>query len=229
MPRTHNQWLEKYTKRGALWVHDGNPKRPHVRLSKGGHSDGFFDSELVMEDPALLEEACFDLVVKASSRQGLKLNASSVDRVVGPAMGAITMAHQIPLCINAARHMLADRCLRAYTEKLETATGIRMVFKRTWIKPGEYVLQCEDVVTTGSSVELTTKAVVEAGGIVLPFVLVLVNRSGLEEVGKQKIVALIDMPMNNWAPNECPLCQAGSEVLHPAKQVENWTRLNAEY
>ena len=42
------------------------------------------------------------------------------------------------------------------------------------------------------------------------------------------IIALIDQPMNNWEPNECPLCQGGSEAIRP-KGKENWDRLNAIY
>ena len=61
-----------------------------------------------------------------------------------------------------------------------------------------------------------------------PFVAVLVNRSGLTEVGGKKIVALIDRPMPMWTPDECPLCKAGSEAIR-AKGSENWARLKATY
>ena len=86
----------------------------------------------------------------------------------------------------------------------------------------------EDVLTTGGSVDLTAEAVTNAGGVVLPFVIILVNRSGLTEVNGKKIVALIDRPMPMWTPDECPLCKQGSEALRP-KGTENWDRLNAEY
>ena len=55
------KWMSMYEKGGALWVHDGNPLRPHALLSSGKHSDGFFNSELVMEDPSSFDEACEDL------------------------------------------------------------------------------------------------------------------------------------------------------------------------
>ncbi len=222
MLRTSDDWINQYQKKGALWLHDGNSKRPHALLTSGNHSSGFFNSELVMEDSLILDDACSDLV-ELLRQHGLILN--DVDRVVGPAMGAITLAHDI------SRHIGRDRgrfCLRAYTEKETDGDSKLMVFRKTMIRPGERVLPAEDVLTTGGSVDLTATAVTNVGGIVLSFVAVLVNRSGLTEVKGKKIVALIDRPMPMWTPDQCPLCQEGSEAIRP-KGVENWNRLNAAY
>lgn len=222
MIRDSDGWIDEYRTRGALWLHTGNPEQPHALLTSEKHSNGFFNSELVMEDPSLLSDACFDLV-KLLAQRGLSLDG--VDRVVGPAMGAITMAHEVSLHVGHAR---GYTCLRAYTEKETGDDGkVRMVFTRTAIRPDERILLVEDVLTTGESVDLAADAVVSANGIVLPFVAVLVNRSGLTEVNGKKIVALIDRPMPTWASQEaCPLCQEGSEAIRP-KGTKNWARLNA--
>ena len=102
-----------------------------------------------------------------------------------------------------------------------------MVFSNEDLRflPRRSVLLCEDVLTTGGSVDLTSTAITNAGGIVLPFILVLVNRSGLTEVSGKKIIALIDRPMPMWAPGNCPLCNMGSEALRPK---DNWAKLNAQ-
>jgi len=92
--------------------------------------------------------------------------------------------------------------------------------------PGQSVLPWEDVITTGGSVELMADAVAKAGGIVLPYVLVLVNRSNLQSVNGRRIIALIKRPMTNMAPSDCDLCKVGSEALHPK---DNWERFNASY
>jgi orotate phosphoribosyltransferase len=223
MFKTADGWVSEYQKRGALWLHDGNSRRPHALLSSKKHSDGFFNSELVMEDPCLLDEASQDLV-ELLMMHGLNING--VDRVVGPAMGAITLAHDI------ARHISRKRsrsCLRAYTEKELMGNGSTlMVFKRANLHPTELVLMVEDVLTTGGSVELTSAAVAVWLGYIVPFVAVLVNRSSLTAVNGKKIVALIDCPMSTWMPDECPLCRERSEAIHP-KGRENWARLNASY
>lgn len=217
-----NGWIECYKEKGALWMYDGNAKRPHALLTSGKHSNGFFNSELVMEDASLLEEASFDL---RNLLVWTGLNGGEVSRVVGPAMGAITLAHSLAAGISCSTH--GAPCLRAYTEKDGEGKEMKMVFRRTTIKSGEKVLLCEDVLTTGGSVDATAQAVTEAGGIILPYVAVLVNRSGLAEVSGKKIVALIDRSMPMWNPDVCPLCKAGSEAIKP-KGKENWARLNAK-
>lgn len=226
MNKYQHYWTECYKDKGALWLHDGNVKRPHALLTSGKHSNGFFNSELVMEDSELLNRASSDLVALLFE-SGLKIY--EVNRVVGPAMGAITLAHDLARQITLMRGLnVLPPCLRAYTEKEETSTGVRMVFKRTKIWEGEGVLLCEDVLTTGGSVGLTASAVTEAKGEVLPFLAILVNRSGLSDVSGKKIVALIDQPMPMWSADDCPLCKQGSEAIKP-KDAKNWMRLNATY
>lgn len=223
MFRSTEGWISQYQEKGALWIHDGNPKCPHALLTSGKHSNGFFNSELVMEDPMLIDEACFDLVALLT-QFGVDIK-HSIDRVVGPAMGAITLAHNLALIISLQRE---SPCFRAYTEKETDGNSKSMVFKKTTICRGERILPVEDVLTTGGSIDLTVSAVTNAGGVVLPFVAVLVNRSGLFEVSGRKIVALIDRPMPMWTPEDCPLCKEGSEAIRP-KGTENWARLNASY
>lgn len=214
-----NEWIDAYEKRGALWIHDGNPSRPHALLSSGLHSSGFFNSEEVMRDPLLLEDACGALV-QALENQSFDLD--SVDCVVGPAMGAITLVHEIARRISKRRRY---PCSRAYTEKTEDGG---MYFNKTSIKDAHNVLLAEDVLTTGRSVDLVVKAVKSLDAKCLPFVLVLVNRTGLSEVNGKKIIALIDRSMPTWASEICPLCLQGSEALRP-KHNDNWQRLNACY
>lgn len=253
MIRTQDGWIRCYEEKGALWIHDGNVKRPHALLTSGKHSNGFFNSGIVGEDPEVIEQACEDLS-GCLILEGF--DEATPDRVVGPAMGAITLAHGIAAAISMIRRrFMAPNCLCAFAEKMvmyrvisqqsgtesiveadKLAQGDlivvvekpKMVFRRTTVKPGEKVLLCEDVLTTGSSVDVTAQAVTAMGGIVLPYVAVLVNRSGLTEVSGKQIVALIDRPMPTWTPDECPLCKQGSEAIRP-KGKENWARLNAKY
>jgi orotate phosphoribosyltransferase len=223
MIRTQQQWVERYKEKGALWFHDGNMKRPHALLTSGNHSNGFFNSEIVMEDSALLDTACSDLVCLLREAN---VNLLNIDRVVGPAMGAITLADGIARHISFGRQRI---CLRAYTEKdTSSANSKMMVFKRTAIHPTELVLLVEDVLTTGSSVGLAATAVAAAYAYVAPFLAVLVNRSNQTQISNYKIISLIHQPMPIWMPAECPLCKQGSEAIRP-KGKENWERLNKTY
>jgi len=216
-------WKHIYRKRGALWIHDGNPKRPHALLSSGKHSGGFFNSEDVMDDPKLLDEAAVDLI---QLLEDAELDLNMVDLVAGPAMGAITLAHDLARNIWDYRSSDAP-CRRAYAEKVPGDTKA-FAFNRTRIGT-ERVLVCEDVTTTAGSVELVIQAVEKCGAVTLPYVAVLVNRSGLKDIGGRKIVALIDEHLPSWTPEECPLCRKGSEAIPAKKPVENWELLNAKY
>ena len=215
-------WLQIYKDRNAFWAHDGNIKRPHVEMSAGDHSDVFFDSELIMEDPLLLDRAARELAQK--------LIAAGMDprdpmRAVGPAMGAIKIAHDVARVIAKARD---TRCFSSYVEK-DQAEG--MIFKRTKVLPEEKVLITEDVITSGRSVELTANAIIKVGGIVLPYVVCLVNRSGHKDIGGKKILSLIEYEAPKMTPAECAhhgLCSKGSVAIK-AKLGDGWERLNAKY
>lgn len=222
MHRTTEEWIKEYERRGALWIHDGNPRRPHVRLSKGEHSTGFFNSGIVMQDPSVLNQAASD-IVEMLTAGGFDIELP--DRVVGPAMGAITWVHDVARKIGEKR---GRPCLTAYTEKTSGNGVPKMMFSRTKIEPGEKILLGEDVLTTGSSVEAVRNAVLESHGVVLPWIALIVNRSGMRFPSG---AALIDRAMPKWDPEKepCPLCAEGSEVLHPAKDPANWERLNATY
>lgn len=222
------QWLAGFKELGALWKHDGNPKRPHALLTSGKHSDGFVNCELVLESPQLLRQAAVILANRLNTR-GMRAHGI-IDRVVGPAMGAITFAHELAFEISQLQHR--KNCLRGYTEKSEQGGKSVMVFGRTKVKKGEYILCCEDVFTTGGSVAQTIKAVVDAGAIALPWIPVLVNRSDATMLGDKVIIALVTVPMQTWASQEdCLLCQAGSEAIRPkgGENGENWARLTADY
>lgn len=219
MYRTEEQWIQAYQDREALWFHDGNPRRPHALLSAGRHSNGYFNSELIIQESALLDQAAADLL---SLLQKAGLNITYVERVVGPAMGAITLAHDLARHIGYATQ---SACLRGYTIKAGEKGGETMAFDdRVQVQPGEKVLLAEDVVTTFRTVKLTAEVLIDKEAVPLPFVSALVNRSGETEVSQFKIVALIQKPMATWDAIDCPLCKEGSRAIRP-KARENWTQL----
>lgn len=226
MTRNQDEWIDEYVKRGALWIHDGNPKRPHALLTSGQHSNGFFNSRLVITDEGLLREAAHDLIELYSERGG---DIHAVNGVVGPQTGATKLAELMSRQIQA-RNKVA--CFYVSPSKKEQNGVKSMVFSNEELLflPDQLVLACDDVVTTTLSVGLASEAVTEAGGILLNFILALVNRSGATETGGKEIVALIEHHMPIWAREECPLCEVGSEAIRPKDgDGANWALLNADY
>jgi len=222
--RDQEGWIGAYKARNAYWLHDGNPNRPHAELTSGNHSNGFFNSRLVIPDDSLMSQAASDLLDR------LELDpmgyVEKTQTFVGPQTGATKLAELLRDCAQ-----LNDRITREWASpaKDEVDGQKAMVFQEDDRKKllGKQIILCEDVITTGGTTELMADEVRKAGGLILPVILTLVNRSGQHKIGGKLIVALIHQTMPIWAPDECPLCAQGSEAIRP--KGENWARLNANY
>lgn len=219
--RTQEEWKQEYKDKDALWIHDGNPKKPHALLTSGQHSNGFFNSRLVIPDEELMHEAACDLLAKLAKEYDL----DAIEGVVGPQTGATKLASLMSHFLKVFNQR--DNFF-ASPSKSQSGGVKSMDFtpKEEKLLKGNRLLLCEDVMSTGGSIKLTVDAITPLGGRILPFVLVLVNRSGLQEVNGRKIISLIDHHMPMWTPEECLLCKGGSEAIRP-KEKENWALLNS--
>ncbi len=214
-------WIHQYTSKKALWIHDENPARPHALLSSGLHSAGFFSGKKILSDERLLMMAASDLVDQITVPDMLE-----VDRVVGPRTGATKLAEFIADEITRRRER---PCFWASPRNEGVGENRTMVFDdpdRT-VKQGETVLLCEDVISTGASIERAVNVCHNEGGDLLPYYVALVNRSGRQGVAGKRIIALIDRPMPGLDPTSCFLCRQGSEAIMPENHA-NWERLVAK-
>jgi orotate phosphoribosyltransferase len=221
MNRLTHEWISAYEDRQALFMHDGNMKRRHPKLRSGLHSAGFFNSRPIIEDRKLLFEGACDLLELFAQNGG---NILGVDCVVGPQTGATELAKLLchRVCI-LTRH----ECYWASPAKHQEGDVQSMVFnpEEFAMLNGKRVLLCEDVMTTGSSVNHTVHAITTAGGIVLPYALTLVNRSGLGTIDGRRITALISRSLPTWREGECPLCARGSHAV--ANPKDHWDELTS--
>lgn len=213
MTKTQADWIAEYVKRNALWLHDGNPKRPHAELTSGKHSNGFFNSSFIIQDASLVAQAAEDLLVKLFD-EGIE--PDHYDRFVGSAYGVITLPHELA-CQTAK--------LCAFTEAV--GDGPMMLRRFSEVSAGHRIVVCDDVVSTGGTTREVIADLERKGAEVLPRILCFVNRSGMTHLDDRRIIALVDKPMSMWEPSECPLCAEGSVALRPKK--EHWATLNAQY
>jgi orotate phosphoribosyltransferase len=207
-----NDWRQKFERANALWMYDGepHPSKPHALLTSGKHSSGYFNGTNVVCHPGLTQDA-------ASAMHAMALPAVEnfvfLERrlawVFGSAMGAITLAHEL------AKKF---RCQAGYTEK----DGDNMVVKRFEVGVNDSVLVCEDVMTTGGTTIKTTAALEKMGAKIVPFIPVLVNRSGHRSLDSREVMGLVNRDLPIWTPEACPYCQAGSTAVKPK---ENWADL----
>jgi len=210
--RGDEYWASEFLRLRSLWIHNGDPTAPHALLASGKHSGGFFNaSKIVGEHPRLAFEAVACLC------GGIIKNVdgfSKLNWIFGSANGATCIANNIGTFLNKSA---------GFTERLGVGRFESMeVNKRFNIKKDDDVLMVDDVLITGGKTLKSIDALERKGATVLPFIIVLVNRSGMISLEGRKIISLIDKEMPIWEPDECSLCEQGSEAVRPK---ENWNKL----
>lgn len=173
----------------------------HFQLTSGLHSPNYFQCARVLQYPQQAEQLCG--VIASCFRR------ARIDAVVAPALGGIVVGQEVG-------RQLGVRSM--FTERKDGVMQLRRGFE---IHAGERVLVCEDVVTTGGSVNEVIAIVRALGGNVAG-VGCIVDRSGgkvtfdVDEGGQY--VAALHMDVVTFQPHECPLCQSGVPVTKPGSR-----------
>jgi orotate phosphoribosyltransferase len=174
----------------------------HFLLTSGNHSNRYFQCAKVLQFPVHATALCGELASR--------FNPSDIDVVIAPALGGIVVGQEIGRQLN--RRTL-------FTERKDGHMQLRRGFE---IASGERVLVCEDVVTTGGSVNEVIEIVKLMGGIVAG-VACMVDRSNgavkfpVDAGGKQ--VSLMAMDVVKYDPKSCPLCARGVPVVKPGSRT----------
>jgi len=149
-----------------------------------------------------------------------------IEVVVAPAVGALGLGQMLALSLCSM--LGGSHILSLYAEKellpVEDPTGQgrkllldtgKFVLKRGYAEKvrGRRVLVFEDILTSGQSARATCEAVRLAGGIVCG-VAALCNRGGVtaEILGVPRLTSLVEVSLEQWSPQECPLCRDGVPV-----------------
>ena len=171
----------------------------HFELSSGLHSKNYFQCALLLQDPPRAEKL---------SRALAEMIDLDVQCVIGPALGAVTFAYEMA-------RVLGVRGL--FSERKEGEMQLRRGFT---LEPGERVLVCEDVLTTGGSAKEVTKLVRDLGAVPVA-VASLLNRSGgnpFDEEGLP-LFALSEVQVETFDPTSCPACANGDEAVKPGSKL----------
>jgi orotate phosphoribosyltransferase len=192
----------------ALWLHSGDMSRPHVELTSGKCSNGFVDVLRVLRYTNLCH-----LMAEQLSHILMRDYKGRIDWVVGSDHAAATLSYEVA------------RCFLAQHDFTEKGLDKTQLWKRFVIQPDEVVLQVEELVTTSGTLQAVRDGLRRAhpAGITFaPLVATLVNRSPLTHFEGVPIVSLATYDIKSWAPEECPLCAAGSPRVRPK---HNWAAL----
>ena len=184
----------------------------HFKLSSGNHSQFYLQSAKVLEDPKTAKLLA-DTLAKQIKESGLE-----IDTVCAPALGGLIAGFALATALDVRS---------IFAERVNGEMSIRRGFE---VKPGEKVLMCEDIITTGGSAMEAANVVEKLGGEIVG-VAALANRgfchrqnSDITTKANCKLpqnipfFALADFTFEMYAPDACPLCKDGSEAIKPGSR-----------
>ena len=169
----------------------------HFLLTSGRHSDKYMQCAKIFKHANYTEMLCRDLAEKFKD--------DDIQLVIGPAIGAITMAYEV------SRHLQVENI---FAERENGAMCLRRGFM---IKPGQRVLVVEDVITTGGTVREVINIVKQAGGVVAGVGSIVDRTNGQIDFGT-KYEAVIQVDVQSYTQEECPICKQGIPLVKPGSR-----------
>lgn len=190
MSVSETEILEIFKKSGALL-------EGHFLLTSGRHSNVYFQCARVLQYPAYMEKICSNIAEYFKNYE--------IDTVISPAIGGIIVGQEVARQLNK-RSIFAEREDKALT--------LRRGFS---LEPGEKVLVCEDVVTTGGSVFEVIDIVKNSGAVVVGVGCIVDRSNGKVNFGyPQKSAVMMDVI--SFPADDCELCKKGLPVIKPGSR-----------
>ncbi len=169
----------------------------HFLLTSGRHSNYYFQCAKVLQYPKHMENIC-SLIAE-------HFKSFDIDTVIAPAIGGIVVGQEVA-------RQLGKRSI--FAEREDKKLTLRRGFS---LKPGEKVLVCEDVVTTGGSV-FEVIDIVKASGAEVVGVGFIVDRSnGKVDFGFPQY-STVKMNVVSYQPEECEICKTDIPLVKPGSK-----------
>lgn len=198
----------------------GAIRQGHFELSSGLHSGTYVQCALVLQYPRYAE-----MLGRALAAEFHDLR---VDCVASPAQGGVILGQEVARALSSAGTAAGAAGIAA------SAGGTRAVFverdsrgtmalrRGFQVDQDEHVLVVEDVWTTGGSTFETIRVIEEAGGRVIA-VGALIDRSGGRIEFPVRAEALLDLKIDSFEADDCPLCRSGSAATRPGSRFQRNT------
>ena len=172
-----------------LFVESGALKEGHFKLTSGLHSSRYVDKFKIWSKPRLASPLLTEMAERWKS--------NNIELVGGPAVGGIILSYEI------ARQLGCDGIF------LERKNGKMALSRGFSIEKSQIILIVEDVVTTGGSVNEVCEVLKQLGGEIAGISL-MVDRSGGKVDFGIKTDSLIQLELELFEPESCPMC--GDEI-----------------
>jgi orotate phosphoribosyltransferase len=184
----------------------------HFLLASGNHSARYLQSAKVLEYPKKAAELT-DALASMIRESGIE-----VDTVCAPALGGVLAGYELARSLDVRS---------IFVEKKEGGMELRRGFT---VAPGEKIIICEDIITTGGSALKAAQAIEALGAKVVAFAS-LANRGFCKRVGGNTeakpecklpqdipLFSLADFTFEMYTPETCPMCKEGSTAIKPGSK-----------
>ncbi|MDR0915311.1 MAG: orotate phosphoribosyltransferase [Endomicrobium sp.] len=172
----------------------------HFQLSSGLHSNGYFQSALILQYPAQAKKIAMQISHK------IKEYKIKVDVIVSPAIGGIVIGHEVG-------EVLGVRSI--FTERVNNFVKLRRNFS---LCKNEKVLIVEDVITTGLSTNEVIQHISSTGAIIVAVASIVDRRIDNTLNLNVPIISLLKLQVNNYPKNKCPMCCNNQKIVKPGSR-----------
>lgn len=170
----------------------------HFILSSGLHSPRYLQCARVLMDPRRAERLARALAAL--------LGDIGATAVIAPAMGGIIIGYELARALGVASMFV------------ERPAGVFELRRGFALEPGQRVVLCEDVVTTGLSSREAIAAVERAGGEVVAAACLVDRSNGAADLGV-RLTALLRLDVPTYAPDALPPELAAIPAVKPGSRV----------
>ena len=197
---TREELLKMFEVAGAI-------RHGHFELSSGLHSATYVQCAMVLQYPRFAE--------KLGQALAALFSDARIDAVVSPALGGLIIGQEVARALPSPKDTIGGGVPALFVER--DASGTMTLRRGFALHPDQHVLVVEDVWTTGGSTQETIHVVEEVGGRVVA-VGALIDRSGGKIEFPVESNALIELQIESYEPEDCPLCRQGSVAAKPGSR-----------
>lgn len=185
----------------------GAIRHGHFELSSGRHSGTYVQCALVLQYPRFAE--------KLGAALAALFSDARIDAVVSPALGGVVIGQEVARALPAPKDTVGGGVPAMFVER--DASGLLTLRRGFVIRPEMHVLVVEDVWTTGGSTREAIRVVEEAGARVVAAG-ALIDRSGGTIDFEVETQALVELKIESYEEEDCPMCKQGSLAVKPGSR-----------
>ena len=196
---TEPEIMQKFVAVGAI-VRDS-----HFVYTSGRHGSVYVNKDALYVHPEVISVLCQSMAEA--------YDADHIDVVVAPVLGGIVLSQWVAHALNQRRTQ--GETLAVFVEKSSDSADKRFLFTRGYDQyiPDKNILVVEDILATGGSVRQVVELVQRHSGNIIG-VSALCNRGNVQphDIGNVPLNALINIDLQTYAAEACPLCKLGVPV-----------------